>query len=129
MKTTLKKTFDFANRFIQSDYFILLCAVVVLIGWATDVWAPLLAVLALLAILPIFFAKGTKQMLCVIMMFTLIIRSNRHRLDDYVWLLFLLVVLLVGALVNLIRFRRPLSALSPKRIKGFQNLEKQSAVQ
>lgn len=119
MKTTLKKTFDFANRFIQSDYFILLCAVVVLIGWATDIWAPLLAVLALLAILPIFFAKGTKQMLCVIMMFTLIIRSNRHRLDDYVWLLFLVVVLLLGALVNLIRFRRPLSALSPKKIKGF----------
>lgn len=107
------------NRFIQSDYFILFAAVMILIGWCFDVWAPMLAVLALVAILPLFFGKGTKQVLCVAMMFTLIIRSNRHRLDDYAWLLFLVIVLLVGALFNLIRYKRSLSLLSPKKIKGF----------
>lgn len=119
MKEKFQKTLNVINRFIQSDYFILFAAVMILIGWCFDVWAPMLAVLALVAILPLFFGKGTKQVLCVVMMFTLIIRSNRHRLDDYAWLLFLVIVLLVGALFNLIRYKRSLFLLSPKKIKGF----------
>lgn len=78
MKEKFQKTLNVINRFIQSDYFILFAAVMILIGWCFDVWAPMLAVLALVAILPLFFGKGTKQVLCVAMMFTLIIRSNRH---------------------------------------------------
>ena len=119
MKEKFQKALNIVNRFIQSDYFILFSAVIILIGWCFNIWAPMLAVLALVAILPLFFAKGTKQILCVVMMFTLIISSNRHRLDDYAWLLSLVVVLLVGALFNLIRYKRSLSLLSPTKIKGF----------
>lgn len=119
MKEKFQKALNIVNRFVQSDYFILFSAVIILIGWCFNIWAPMLAVLALVAILPLFFAKGTKQILCVVMMFTLIISANRHRLDDYAWLLSLVVVLLAGALFNLIRFKRSLSLLSPTKIKGF----------
>lgn len=119
MKEKFQKALNVVNRFIQSDYFILFSAVIILIGWCFNIWAPMLAVLALVAILPLFFAKGTKQILCVVMMFTLIISSNRHRLDDYAWLLSLVVVLLAGALFNLIRYKRSLSLLSPTKSKVF----------
>lgn len=119
MRDKLQKTLNGANCFIQSDYFIFLSAVIVLIGWCFDVWAAMLAVLVLLAIIPLFFGKGTKQVLCVVMMFTLIIRSNRHRLDDFAWLLSLVAVLLVGAIFNLVRYKRDFTLLSPRRIKGF----------
>lgn len=119
MKENAVKFAHSANRFIESDYFILVNALIVLIGWAFDIWAPMLCVMFAINIIPLFFFKDTKHLLSALLMFTLIIRTNRHKLDGYTWLLVLVAILFIAIAFSLIRFRRDFRPLVPTRIKGF----------
>lgn len=119
MREKFSKVAHYADKFVQSDWFIFVNAVIILIGWCFDVWAPMLCVLVALAIIPLFFSKETKHLLSTIMMFTLIISSNRHALNGYAWLLALVPVLFVGIIFSLIRYRRTPYPLYPTKIKGF----------
>lgn len=107
------------NRFIESDYFILLNALIVLIGWAFEIWMPMLCVMIILSVLPLFFFKDTQHLLSTLLMFTLIISTNRHNLSGYSWMLVLVALLFVAIAFSLIRFRRDFRPLVPTRIKGF----------
>lgn len=118
-KNKIKKLVDAINRFVQSDWFLILNGIIVLIGWGCKIWVPMLCVLFAISIVPLFLGKGTKHLLGTLMTFTLIISTNRHSLNDFAWLLALIPVLLVGIIFNLIRFRRSTAALHPTKIKGF----------
>lgn len=120
MRENFKMATACLDRFIQSDYYILLVAILVFIGWFFNVWVPMICVLLVMSVLPLFFFKGTKHLLPFFMFFTTIISENRHELEKYKYLLIGLVVLLfVGCVFSLIRFKRDWSLLSPKKIKGF----------
>ncbi len=119
MKENAVKFAQNINRFIESDYFILINALIVLIGWSFDIWAPMLCVLVAINVLPLFFFKDTKHLLSALLMFTLIIKTNRHQLDGYAWVLVLVIVLFIAITFSLIRFRRDFRPLVPTRIKGF----------
>lgn len=119
MKENAVKFAHQINRFIESDYFILLNALIVLIGWAFEIWMPMLCVMIIISVLPLFFFKDTKHLLSTLLMFTLIISTNRHSLGGYAWMLVLVAVLFVAIAFSLIRFRRDFRPLVPTRIKGF----------
>lgn len=119
MKDKFKNLTIHVNKFIQSDWFIFANALIILIGWCFDIWAPMLCVLVAFAVLPLFFARETKHLLSTIMMFTLIISSNRHALKGYSWFLVLIAVLFIGITFNLIRYKRSWRMLRPENVKGF----------
>lgn len=120
MLEKIKKATGYIDRFIQSDYYIIFVAVLVFIGWFFKIWAPMLSVLLVISVLPLFFFRGTKHLLPLLVFFTTIISDYRHGLEKYKFLLIPLVLLLVaGCVFNLIRFKRDWSCLAPKNIKGF----------
>ena len=122
MKEKLAKTIGYFNKFVQSDWFILFNAAMLFIGWCTGAWVPLLCILVAVCTIPLFFAKGTKQLLPLLASFTVIISSNRHALETFAPLLVLVAVLFIGMIFNLVRFRRGKenwAFLHPTKIKGF----------
>ncbi|MBQ7653228.1 MAG: O-antigen ligase family protein [Clostridia bacterium] len=112
----MKKIYDFS----VSENFIWLATLIVFVGWATKAWAAMLCVLALLCALPLYFGDSNKTLLTFFFQFTFIISSGRHALNDYWWLLFLLLPLLVGVVFQTIRYRKKMAwkILSLKNIKG-----------
>lgn len=107
------------NSFIQSDWWIAFNVVLVFVGWISGGWFVLLPILVTLNVLPLFFFKETKHLLTLILSFTFIISDNRHHLDNYAWMLAFVLLLFVGMVFSLVRFKRDYSPLHPKRIKGF----------
>ncbi len=120
MKDKIKRIFNYVNRFIQSDYFIAFIGIMTFIGWYFKIWIEMLFVLLTVSIFPLFFFKGTKHLLALLMMFTFMISDNRHHLDAYKYYLIPFLLLLIGGfVVSLCRFKRDWSVLLPKKIKGF----------
>ena len=107
------------NSFIESDWWIVLNVVLTFIGWISGGWYVVLPILVVLNTAPLFFFKDTKHMLVLILSFTFVISNNRHKLDNYAWMLSFVLLLFVGMAFSLIRFKRDYSPLHPKRIKGF----------
>ena len=110
---------DKINRFVESDWWILVNVVLTFVGWISGGWFVMLPILVVANVLPLFFFKQTKHLLVFLMTFTLIISDNRHHLDDYAWMLAFVAVLFAGIIFSLIRFKRDFSLLHPKRVKGF----------
>ena len=122
MKEKLTKAISYFNKFIQSDWFILFTGLLIFIGWVSKAWVPLLCIVTAISIIPLFLSKETKHLLVVIMMFTFIISTDRHKLSSYIPLIALLALLVVGVVFNLVRFRRGRQNwefLHPTKIKGF----------
>lgn len=122
MKEKLTKAISYFNKFVQSDWFILFVGLFVFIGWVTGAWVPLLCIITAISIIPLFLSKETKHLLVPIMTFTFIISANRHALNSFAPLIVLLGLLVVGAVFNLVRFRRDRQSwaiLHPTKIKGF----------
>lgn len=122
MKEKFNVAISYINKFIQSDWFILFIALLVFIGWISEAWVALLCVAVAISIIPLFLSKETKHLLCLIMMFTFIISTNRHSLESYVPLLALLPVMLAALIFNALRFyrnRRSWDFMRPSKIKGF----------
>ncbi len=115
----MKRLGNAIDKFVQSDLMIVFNALFILLGWCFDIWVPMLTVILALNILPLFFFKSTKHLLSILMLFMLIISTNRHALGDYVYMLALVPVLFLGIIVNLIRFKRSFKSLRPRKIKGF----------
>lgn len=120
MKEKITRVLKKTNRFIQSDYFIALMGVLTFVGWYFKIWVAMIFIMLAISVIPLFLFKDTKHMLCFLTMFTFLISDNRHNLADYKYLLIPFVLLLVvGFVVSLARFKRDWSVLSPKKIKGF----------
>ncbi len=115
----MKRLGNAIDKFVQSDLMIVFNALFIILGWCFDIWVPMLAVVIALNILPLFFFKSTKHLLSILILFMLAIRTNRHALGDYVYMLALVPVLFVGILVNLIRFKRSFKSMRPRKIRGF----------
>jgi len=118
-KDNLRKFAAIIEKFVESDLFIYFNALFVFIGWVSEAWVPVLSVLCALNILPLFFFKDTKHLLSLLAMFPFMISTSRHELKEYAPLLAIIIVLLVGMLVNLIRFKHDKTCLHPTKIKGF----------
>lgn len=120
MAEKIKKAFSVIDRFVQSDYYICLMAILTFLGWVYKIWVPMLCVMLALAVLPLFISKNTKHLLSFLMLFTCIISDNRHELQDFKYLLIPFVLLLVvGFIFSLVYFKRDWSVLGIKKIKGF----------
>ncbi len=119
MKENIAKAVTYTNRFVQSDWFILLNAALIFIGWVSGGWIPVLCVVTVLNLLPLFIGRETKHLLCLLTMFTFVISANRHALNNFAPLLSLIVVLLAAIIFSLVRFKRDWSVLHITRIKGF----------
>lgn len=120
MNEKLKKGLYYADKFINSDYYIALISVLILIGWGCSVWVPMICVVFALGIFPLFICRNTKSVLIPVMLFTFIVSTGRRNIDgSYVPLLILAVVLVAGMIFNVVRFKRDFSSLHPARIKGF----------
>ncbi len=107
------------NRFVESDWWILVNVVLTFVGWISGGWYVMLPILIVANVLPLFFFKETKHLLVFLMTFTLIISDNRHHLDNFSWMLAFVALLFAGIIFSLIRFKRDFSLLHPKRVKGF----------
>ncbi len=122
MKEKLKNILDMLTRFVDSDWFIALHAVLILLGWSLNVWIPMLSVMAAIDILPLFFKRQTKHVMILLSMFLFVISKDRNELmtsTSSISLIAIVAVLIVGMVFNLIFFRRSLMPLHPKNIKGF----------
>ncbi len=121
--TTLKQGFDkflaLAKKFFGSDFYIALQAILILLGWSLKIWVPMLCVVAALGALPLFLFRDSKPLLVPLVMFTVIIRDNRHHLNSFAPLLVIVAVLVAAMIFNLIRFKRSFKPLLPQNIKGF----------
>lgn len=120
MKEALVKAKNLFIAFVKSDWFIAFFGVMTYVAWAFGIWVPMLCALLALVVISLFLDKGVKQLLCFLMMFTMMISNDRHRLDDFLWVLIVFIVLLFAGLIyNLLRYHRHFDALHPKKIKGF----------
>lgn len=119
MKEKLLKLRKVASGVVQSDWFIVLNALLVLLGWALEVWVPMLCVMAAINILPLFFDKNTKHVFNLLFMFSFMMSANRNDIYRFAPMLAIVAVLLVGMIFNLAFFKRSMSLLHPKNIKGF----------
>lgn len=122
MREKFTTAVSYINKFVQSDLFILLTALLIFIGWCSKAWVPLLCVTVIVCIIPLFISKETKHLLSLLMMFTFIISTDRHKLDSFAPLLALVPVILLGVIFNLVKFRRGRQHwdfIHPAKIKGF----------
>ncbi len=119
MKEKFVKAVNGFTSFVQSDWMLGVDAALVMLGWGLKLWVWFLPVLILINTLPLFFAKGTRHLLPVLMMFSLIISDSRHQLNDFAPLLALVALLFVGMIFNVIRFKPSFAPLKPSNIKGF----------
>lgn len=118
-KSTLQNVTSKIDWFVQSDIFIALNALLIFIGWAFNIWPIILAILICINVFPLFISKNNKHLFTLIIMFTFIIGDNRHHLEDFSYLLYFIILLFVGMLFSVIRYKRDWSILSIKNIKGF----------
>jgi len=120
MKEGFKKALDVWNKFSASDYFIFAVSALILIGWASGLWAYFLCVVAFFCILPLFTGSSNKSLITFLMQFTFIISHQRHNLNAYWWLLFLIVPLVGGVVFQTLRYRKDFAwrLLKPKNFKG-----------
>lgn len=120
MKEKLLKINGVANKFVNSDLYIALISVLVFAGWYFSVWIPMLCVIAVLGVIPLFLGRSTKCVLVPLTMFTFTVSTNRHQLKPEYAYLFLLVALVIAAMIfSLVRYKRDFSVLHPAKIKGF----------
>lgn len=119
MKEALLKIKNILSQAVQSDWFIVLNALIVVLGWSLKVWVPMLCVMAAINIVPLFFDRHVKHLFNLLMMYSFIICTPRGSFDRYTPVLAIVLALLVAVLFNLIFFRRKLSPLHPKDLKGF----------
>ena len=108
------------NTFVKSDWYIVLSATVVFVGWVSGQWAVFLCVLAALCALPLFVTDNNRSFLSFFLQFTFIISHERHALNSYWWLLFLLIPILGGGVFQAIRYRKSYrwDMLSLRKVKG-----------
>lgn len=119
MNKKLVKIKNFIFDLVQSDWFIVLNSALILLGWALNIWVPMLCVVSALNILPLFFDRRTKHLFILLMMFSFIMSTNRNELMPYAPMLAIVGAMLVGMIFNMIFFKRDLRPLLPKNIKGF----------
>ncbi|MDE5601496.1 MAG: O-antigen ligase family protein [Clostridia bacterium] len=119
MKEKITKAISLFVKFVQSDWYIAFNGLLIFIGWAAKIWVPMLCIAAVFALLPLFFDRRTKHLLCLLSSFTFVISSSRHKLDDYAPLLVLVIFMLVAMVFSLVRYKRDFKVLHPTRIKGF----------
>ena len=119
MKERLTKILNLISKAVQSDWFIVLNAVLILFGWGFNIWIPMLCVIFVINTLPLFFDRHTKHLFNVLIMFSFIMSADRNELLKFAPLLALVGLLVVGMIFNLIFFKRSLKPLHPKNIKGF----------
>lgn len=117
MSVKFSKLLNALNRFIQSDFFIAFNAILVFLGWILGEWVAFLCVAVVINVLPLMLFKDTKHLLGILMMFSLMISSNRHNLSEYAPLLCLVGVLFAAIAINLLRFKR--RGFKFINIKGF----------
>lgn len=119
MKEKLLKIKDMISRAVQSDWFIAFNAALILIGWAFDIWIPMICVVFVIHTIPLFLDRHTKHLFNVLIMFSFIMSSDRNQMMKYAPLLALVGLLVAGMIFNLIFFKRSFKPLHPKNIRGF----------
>lgn len=112
------KVFDFIK---DEKVFVWVIGIVILLFWALEVWIFGIIALCLLAAVSFFFCKDTSRILAILFMFVMIISANRHNLNNFMWVLFVSVGLLVAGLIfHIIHYKPPVKLLfQERRIKGF----------
>lgn len=119
MKENVSKFFNLASKFVQSDWFIALNALLIFLGWVLNVWVPMLCVAIVINVIPLFFDKETKHLITILSMFGFIMSTSRNDLKPYIPLLSLILVLLAGMIFSVTRYKRDFSLLHPAKIRGF----------
>lgn len=119
MKERLLKIRNACSAFVGSEWFIALNAALIFLGWFFDIWVPMLAVIAVLDSLPLFFDRQTKPLFNLLMMFSFIMSADRGDIVRYAPVLSVFAVTVVGMVFNLIFFKRSLLPIHPKNLKGF----------
>lgn len=118
---TLKpqKYLDLLKKFIYSPYFVGLIGLIIFISWLTPNWMIGLIIISIIASLILAFYKDTLPVTSILWMFVFIIGTNRHQLAGFSQLLFCVIPLVLGLIVNIIRFRPKFSFLHPAKIQCF----------
>ena len=119
MKEQFAKFKNTISAAVQSDWFIVLNAALILLGWGLNIWVPMLSVIVVINIIPLFFDRHTKHLFNFLMMFSFIMSTDRNDLMRFAPVLSLVGVLFVGIIFNLVIFKRKFSPLHPKNITGF----------
>lgn len=106
---------------ISENFFVWLVGGFILLFWMLDAWIFGIIALCLLAAVSFFFCKDTSRILAILFMFVMIISANRHNLNNFMWVLFVSVGLLVAGLIfHIIYYKPPFKLLlKERRIKGF----------
>ena len=82
-KTAFKSFLSLSERFFGSDLFIALNALLVLIAWLFNIWAPIICVMVALGSLSLFICRDAKSFFPALFMFSLTISVNHKTLDNY----------------------------------------------
>lgn len=116
----LKRTFTEANisKFFNSREFVWLWAVIVFICWISGGWIAGLIIAALLMCFILSLCRDTMPAVAILWTFLFMIGINRHKLQGFAPLISAVAFIVIGLIVNVIRFRPSFKFLSYKTVKA-----------
>lgn len=106
------------QKLFGSREFVLIWAAVVFICWLTGGWVAAIVIAAVLVGLILSLCRDTLPSLAILWTFLFAIGINRHQLNGFAPLISAVLFIVVGIVVNLIRFRPKFSFLGYKEVKA-----------
>lgn len=120
MKEKFLKFSEKTSRFLISDWYIAIVAALFIVGWAFDIWIPVLSVISAVTIFGLFIGRDTRSVLLPLVNITFIVSTERRELNwSFAPILILVLLLFAGLIFNAVFYKRDFKRLLPSRIKGF----------
>ena len=104
------------SRAFESKIFVWCWLAIVFVCWAFDGWVAGFIIAAVLAGTMLCLCKDTLPVLTILWTFLFMLGQNRHKLQGMAWLISAVAFIVVGMIVNIVRFRPSFKFLNYKKI-------------
>lgn len=119
MKELLKKSVSGIENLIKSDWYIVIFAIFVFLGWISGYWVGVICFLLGVTILATICFNTFKPLLCLLIMIAATMGTQRVTKTDIILITVFGVCQAIAVVCNLLIFKPDWSVISPKNIKGF----------
>lgn len=100
----------------ESKIFVWCWLAIVFICWVSGGWIAGFIIAAVLAGVMLCLCKDTLPVLTILWTFMFMLGQNRHKLQGMGWLIAAVIFIVIGAIVNIVRFRPSFKFLNYKKI-------------
>lgn len=113
------KTIDVLRSIYSSDYYIVLLATMVLVGWITGFWVEFILAMLVLTIIGTIVSPSLKHVLSFLILYNETMSKQDVSNSDVILFLTFGVMEAIALIGNLIIYKKSPSVLKPDKIKGF----------